>query len=77
MLAIQRLDTKFDTDKNTFAQRVFAYMFTNKFIFISGWQVQYNHDPYEILRERGIILTEEIKHRIRGSEAAMWSEQAC
>ena len=40
-----------------------------------GWQMQYNNDPYEILARRGIDVTEEIKQRIRGSEAAMWSEQ--
>ena len=37
--------------------------------------MQYNNDPYEILERRGIDVTEEIKQRIRGSEAAMWSEQ--
>ena len=42
-----------------------------------GWKLQYNNDPYEILARRGIKVTDEIKQRIRGSEAAMWSEQVC
>jgi len=40
-----------------------------------GWQQQYGNDPYEILKSRGFYIDEELKNRIRGSEAAMWSEQ--
>ena len=43
--------------------------------FAIGWQQQYGNDPYEILKSRGFYIDEELKNRIRGSEAAMWSEQ--
>ena len=44
-------------------------------IFRLGWQQQYDNDPYRILTKRGIEITDEVKKRLRGGEAAMWSEQ--
>ena len=44
-------------------------------IWFSGWQQQYGNDPYQILESRGFNLDDELKKRVRGSEAAMWSEQ--
>lgn len=40
-----------------------------------GWQHIYNNNPYEIIRNKSIPLTEEVKERVLGGEAAMWSEQ--
>ena len=40
-----------------------------------GWQQVYTNDPYKLLADRGVRLTEKTRELVLGGEVAMWSEQ--
>ena len=40
-----------------------------------GWQKIYDLNPYKILSERNISLSDDVKKTLLGGETAMWGEQ--
>ena len=42
---------------------------------ISAWQKIYMNDPYKLISDRNITLTDDIKKQVVGGEVAMWGEQ--
>ena len=47
----------------------------NSLSLISAWQKIYMNDPYKLISDRNITLTDEIKKQVIGGEVAMWGEQ--
>ena len=45
------------------------------FYLFQAWQKIYMNDPYKLISERNITLTDEIKKQVIGGEVAMWGEQ--
>ena len=42
---------------------------------VSAWQKIYMNDPYKLIAERNITLTDAIRKQVIGGEVAMWGEQ--
>ena len=42
---------------------------------VSAWQKIYMNDPYKLISDRNITLTDDIKKQVVGGEVAMWGEQ--
>ena len=55
-----------------------AENFENHDLYIvSAWQKIYMNDPYKLISDRNITLTDDIKKQVVGGEVAMWGEQVC
>ena len=53
----------------------FEYFWRITLSFILAWQKIYMNDPYKLISDRNITLTDEIKKQVLGGEVAMWGEQ--